>query len=56
MEQELKAAFPSTRVSLIRGSGGIFEILMDNKLIYSKARTGRFPNAGEITDIIENLT
>jgi len=37
---------------LIEGSGGIFDVKLDGKLIYSKFRTGRFPEHQEILDAI----
>ncbi len=33
---------------LIEGSGGIFDVRLDGKLIYSKQQTGRFPEDEEI--------
>ncbi|MBN1422738.1 MAG: Rdx family protein [Planctomycetes bacterium] len=33
---------------LIEGSGGVFEVKADGKLIFSKAKTGRFPEDAEI--------
>jgi len=33
---------------LIPGGGGIFEIVADGKLIYSKHQTGRFPTHDEV--------
>jgi len=33
---------------LIEGSGGIFDVKVDGKLIYSKRATGRFPENDEI--------
>jgi selT/selW/selH-like putative selenoprotein len=33
---------------LIEGSGGVFEVTVDHKLIYSKRATGRFPEHDEI--------
>jgi predicted Rdx family selenoprotein len=33
---------------LIAGSKGIFDVLLDGELIYSKAHTGRFPLSGEV--------
>jgi selenoprotein W-related protein len=33
---------------LIEGSGGIFDVVVDNKLIYCKQETGRFPTNEEI--------
>ncbi len=33
---------------LIDGSGGVFEVKVDGKLIYSKKATGRFPENDEV--------
>lgn len=33
---------------LIEGAGGVFDVSVDGKLIYSKHQTGRFPEHGEI--------
>ncbi|MCH2115378.1 MAG: Rdx family protein [Pirellulales bacterium] len=35
-------------VALIRGGGGIFDVKVDGKLIYSKHDTGHFPTDAEI--------
>jgi selenoprotein W-related protein len=37
---------------LIRGSGGVFEIELDGKLIFSKKKLGRFPEDGEVAGLI----
>ena len=34
--------------TLIRGSGGMFEVVLDGQLIFSKKQLGRFPETGEI--------
>lgn len=33
---------------LIEGSGGIFDVKVDGKLVYSKRATGHFPEHDEI--------
>jgi selenoprotein W-related protein len=33
---------------LIKSRGGVFEITADDKLIFSKKQSGRFPQPGEI--------
>jgi len=38
---------------LIEGKGGVFDVTVDGKLIYSKHETGCFPEHGEI---LEKLT
>ncbi len=40
-------------LSLIPSSGGVFEIKVNEKLIFSKKVLNRFPNENEIEDIIE---
>jgi len=42
-------------VTLIPGSGGIFEVTYNGQLIYSKAQTGRFPNPNEVEEKLEAL-
>ena len=37
-------------VQLIEGGGGIFDVVADGRLIYSKHDTGRFPEHAEILD------
>lgn len=49
MAAELKEAF-QTSSTLIPGGGGIFEITVDGKVVYSKAETGRFPKPGEAVE------
>jgi len=53
VEAELKAKYPNSKIELVKGGGGIFEVKCDGKLIYSKRTVGRFPQAGEVTQIIE---
>lgn len=33
---------------LVRGDNGVFDVVVDGKLIYSKHQTGRFPDPDEI--------
>jgi len=35
-------------VTLERGGGGVFDVFADGRLLYSKHRTQRFPEHGEI--------
>jgi selT/selW/selH-like putative selenoprotein len=35
---------------LVRGGGGIFDVTVDNKRIFSKKDEGRFPTEKEIVD------
>ncbi|PYQ62383.1 MAG: hypothetical protein DMF58_01960 [Acidobacteria bacterium] len=40
---------------LVRGSGGIFDVTVDNKRIFSKKEEGRFPSEKEIVDQLRAL-
>lgn len=37
---------------LIRGSGGVFEIVVDGRLVFSKKQLGRFPETREVLELI----
>jgi selT/selW/selH-like putative selenoprotein len=39
-------------VRLIDSSGGAFEVTVDGALVFSKLRTGRHPDAGEVLRLI----
>jgi selT/selW/selH-like putative selenoprotein len=34
--------------NLVTGGNGIFDVIVDENLVFSKFETGRFPNPGEI--------
>lgn len=35
---------------MVRGSGGVFQVTVDNRLIFSKKAEGRFPTEAEIVE------
>jgi selenoprotein W-related protein len=39
--------------TLIAGSGGVFEVSVDGKVIFSKKSVGRFPEEGEIVGMLQ---
>ena len=39
---------------LIKSSGGVFEVTLNNSLIFSKKDLGRFPNENEVEDILSD--
>ena len=41
------------KARLIEGRGGIFDVKVDGKLVYSKHQTGRFPDSGEVLKLIK---
>ena len=53
MEAELKTTYPDSNIQLVRGSDGVFTVKCDDTLVYSKKNTGRFPDAGEVSGLIE---
>ena len=36
----------------MKGSGGIFEVVLDGTTLFSKRETERFPEPGEVLDLI----
>jgi predicted Rdx family selenoprotein len=36
----------------VKGSGGIFDVVFDGATLFSKHKTGRFPEPGEVLDLI----
>jgi selT/selW/selH-like putative selenoprotein len=45
---EIKQARPDAEATLTPGSGGIFDVVIDGKMVFSKHQTGRFPTAQEV--------
>jgi selenoprotein W-related protein len=37
---------------LISGSGGVFDVVLDGQLIFSKKQVGRFPESSEVLEKI----
>ena len=40
---------------MIGGSGGIYDIVVDGVMLFSKKKEGRFPDAGEIEEMIREI-
>lgn len=40
---------------LIPSKGGCFELKVDGKLVYSKLKTGEFPNNEEMAEVVGKL-
>lgn len=49
MADELRKAL-GVEVKLTPGADGIFDVLADGKLVFSKFQTGRFPLPGEVVE------
>lgn len=41
------------KISLIPGQGGVFEVVVDGELIYSKAQLGRHAEPGEVVRLMD---
>lgn len=56
LAQELLTTFEQDleRVSLVPGSSGIFEIRLNNELIFSRKEAQRFPEAKEVKQLIRD--
>ena len=53
LADKIKSGFAHAKVEIVEGSGGVFEVTFDGKLIYSKKETGEFPEENEILDILK---
>lgn len=42
------------KASLIEGSRGIFDVTLDGRVVYSKAKARKFPDQGEVARLIQN--
>uniref|UniRef100_UPI003898E990 SelT/SelW/SelH family protein n=1 Tax=Catalinimonas niigatensis TaxID=1397264 RepID=UPI003898E990 len=56
MAQELLTTFESElgEVALQPGTGGIFDVSLDGKLIYSRKAQGQFPESKELKQLIRD--
>jgi selenoprotein W-related protein len=52
LRESIQSKF-GVNAELIKGTGGVFEVTLNNSLIFSKKELGRFPNENEIEDLIE---
>ena len=43
---------PTARIELVGGSGGAFEVTVDDRLVFSKLQQGRFPSYSEIPSLL----
>ncbi len=53
LEAKLKQTFQGIDVQLISSGGGVFEVTLNDRLIFSKRSLDRFPDDGEIEKLIE---
>jgi selT/selW/selH-like putative selenoprotein len=43
---------PSAEIALKKTGGGVFEIVVDGRLAYSKMATGQFPTSAELLGVL----
>jgi selT/selW/selH-like putative selenoprotein len=43
---------PSADIALRKSGGGVFEIVVDGRLAWSKKATGQFPTAAELAGVL----
>jgi selenoprotein W-related protein len=57
LAQELLTTFESdlSAVSLVPGTGGIFEVRLNGALIFSRKVAGRFPESKELKQLIRDV-
>ena len=53
MAAQLQKTF-NVEISLIKGGGGDLDVYVDNAVIFSKKKEGRFPKDGELERLIKN--
>jgi selenoprotein W-related protein len=49
---ELKRSFPAADVKLVQSAGGVFEVVVDGNLVFSKKKLGRHAQPGEVLKLI----
>lgn len=52
MKDEILSKFPNADIELIAGGNGNFIVEVEDRVIFSKKETNRFPNKNEILDLI----
>ncbi|HIJ78023.1 MAG TPA: hypothetical protein HPP69_01765 [Deltaproteobacteria bacterium] len=55
LEAELSKTF-AAEIKLIPGINGVYNVTVDNKLIFSKETSGHFAEPNEIIKLINSLT
>ncbi len=52
MAAEIQSSFPEARIKMIPGSGGVFEVAVEGKVVFSKKQTGRHAEPGEVVHLL----
>ena len=54
LRESLERQF-GVKAELVKGMGGVFEISVNDNLLFSKKELNRFPNENEVEDLIEGI-
>jgi selenoprotein W-related protein len=54
LEAEIVEEFSGAEVQLIESSGGVFEVMLDGALVFSKRELGRHAHPGEVMAILRS--
>ena len=55
LREEIGKAFPNVIGGHVPGSRGAFEVFVNSDLVFSKLQEDRFPNDGEIVNLIKEF-
>ena len=55
MAAELKQAYPDAEIKLIESSGGVFEVAVDGRPVFSKKASRRHAEPGEVLKAVKQL-
>ncbi|OLB16379.1 MAG: SelT/SelW/selH family protein [Gemmatimonadetes bacterium 13_2_20CM_70_9] len=56
MAAEIRKTYPHADVKLIQSSGGVFEVEVDGRRIFSKKSLGRHAEPGEVVRLIKQAS
>jgi len=52
---EIRKAYPHADVKLIQSSGGVFEVEVDGRRVFSKKMLGRHAEPGEVLRLLQQV-
>ena len=52
-EKEIMKLYKDSKIEIIESGRGIFQITLNDKLVFDKYTQGRFPEAGEMKEILK---
>ena len=53
MAAEIKEVFPDAEIELIASGGGVFEVVVDGELVFSKKALDRHAEPGEVLQLVK---